>query len=65
MNNTDKLKELFNSIGVLAEMWIITFNQFKSMGLDAGDALNHTRECIPSMMIASMSSKNSEENEVN
>ena len=46
-------------------MWMITFNQFRSMGLDAGDALNHTRECIASMLIASMSSKNSEENEVN
>ena len=33
MNNTDKLKELLNSIGILTEMWIITFNQFKSMGL--------------------------------
>ena len=40
--NNDKVNELINAIGILAELWMITYNGFKRQGLEDSDAITHT-----------------------
>lgn len=46
----EKLMELINGIGMMAELWSITFNSFKKQGLSDKDALKHTKEFMSVMM---------------
>lgn len=46
----EKLKELIDGIGAMAELWTITFRSFKKQGLDNKDALMHTKEFMSVMM---------------
>ena len=39
-----KLKELIDSIGMMTELWMITYEGFKRQGLTETAALLHTRE---------------------
>lgn len=40
----EQLKELINSIGMMTELWMITYEGFKRQGMAEKDALLHTRE---------------------
>lgn len=41
--NGEKLTQLIQGIGVLTELWVITFQSFKSQGMDDVSATRHTK----------------------
>lgn len=41
--NNDLVKQLIQGLGVMTELWAITYNSFKSQGFTNGDAINHTK----------------------
>ena len=41
--NNDQVKQIIQGIGVMTELWMITYNGFKSQGLNDADALSHTK----------------------
>ena len=46
----EKLKELINGIGMMTEVWMISYNGFKNQGMNDKDALIHTKEFMGSFM---------------
>ena len=59
----EKLKSAIIGIGALCETWMLTYNNFIKMGVNAKDALAHTREFMTAFMAASMHNKGGNENE--
>lgn len=51
--NGDKMKEFLTGVGLMTELWMITYNGFKKQGLTDQDALAHTKAFM-SMTIESM-----------
>ena len=41
MNNN--LKSFIDNVGLLCEVWLLTYNKFISQGLNQKDALTHTQ----------------------
>lgn len=39
----DKLLELINGVGAMAELWTISYNSFKKQGFSDDDAITHTK----------------------
>ena len=46
----EKLRDMINGIGIMAELWMIAYNSFKKQGLSDTDALKHTREYMRLMI---------------
>ena len=46
----DGLKSFMTNLGVLCETWMIVYNNFLGLGLNAKDALNHTKEFMNSIV---------------
>lgn len=44
MPNNDAVQELINGIGIMTELWIITYDSFTSHGMNDREAFAHTRE---------------------
>ena len=51
--DNDKVKQLIQGIGLLTELWTITYQGFRQQGLSDAESIKHTRELI-SVMVASM-----------
>lgn len=51
--NGDKMKEFLTGVGLMTELWMITYNGFKKQGLPDQDALAHTKAFM-AMTIESM-----------
>ena len=60
----EKLKELINAVGVMTELWTMTYKNFIDHGYSNTEALTHTREFMAAFMIATVgqAAKNKEEN---
>lgn len=48
--NSDQVRQLIQGIGVMAELWTITFKGFKAQGMGDGEALMHTKAFMSIMM---------------
>lgn len=48
--NTDQVKQLIQNIGLMTEIYMITYGGFKKQGLNDKDALMHTKTLISAMM---------------
>ena len=60
--NNDQVKKLIQGIGVMTELWMITYNGFKKQGLNDSDAIVHTKAFMSVMMNSLMGFNNLEEN---
>lgn len=58
--NNELVNQVIQGIGVMTELWMITYNGFKSQGLTDDDAIGHTKAFM-SIMMASMTGTNSQE----
>ena len=60
----EQLKELIKAIGIMTELWSMTYKNFIDHGYSNAEALTHTREFMAAFMIATMNqpNKNKEEN---
>ena len=59
--NNDKILEIIQSIGVMTDMWIITYNSFMEHGMSNGEAIMHTKALMGSMLESALGNKNTEE----
>lgn len=49
-NSSNMLNDLIQSIGVMSELWMITYNSFKNMKLSDEEAMEHTKACMSAIM---------------
>ena len=57
MMNNDQVNALIKGIGLMTELWMITYNGFKSQGLSNEDAIAHTKSLM-SIMVGSIFENN-------
>ena len=55
-NSSNMLNELIKTIGMMSELWMITYNSFKNMKLSDEEAREHTKACMSVIMHEVMSS---------
>ena len=55
-NSSNMLNELIKTIGMMSELWMITYNSFKNMKLSNEEAMKHTKEYMSAIMHEVMSS---------
>lgn len=48
--NNDQLNSLISGLGMLTELWTITFHGFKQQGLSDPEATMHTKSLMSIMM---------------
>ena len=58
----DGLKAFVNSMGVLCEMWTLTYQNFLKQGMNAKDAMIHTQGFMTALVAASMQNGGGENN---
>lgn len=46
----EKLKEFLLGMGVLTELWVVTYNNFRKQGLSHSEALDHTSAFMKTVM---------------
>lgn len=46
----EKLKEFLLGMGVLTELWVVTYNNFRKQGLSHSEALDHTGAFMKTVM---------------
>ena len=61
--NNDHVKQIIQGIGVMTELWMITYNGFKSQGLNDTDALSHTKAFMSIMVTGLFNNSNNGETE--
>ena len=49
-NSSNMLNELIKTIGIISELWMITYNSFKNMKLSDEEAMEHTKACMSAIM---------------
>lgn len=55
-NSSNMLNELIKTIGMMSELWMITYNSFKNMKLSDEEAMEHTKAYMSVIIHESMSS---------
>lgn len=55
-NSSNMLNELIKTIGMMSELWMITYNSFKNMKLSDEEAMKHTKEYMSVIIHEAMSS---------
>lgn len=50
--NNEQVKQLIQNVGMMTELWVITFNGFVNQGLPEAVALNHTKAFMSAMFEA-------------
>ena len=58
--NNDKVLEIIQSIGVMTDMWIITYRSFTEHGMSNDEAIMHTKALMSSILESALG-KNTEE----
>lgn len=58
--NNDLLNELIKGIGMMTELWLIMFQNFKAQKLSDDEAIQHTKAFM-AVMMESFTRNNSEE----
>lgn len=48
--NNDQIKAIIQGIGVMTEMWYITFNNFKKLGMSLEEATEQTKSFMSIML---------------
>lgn len=48
--NNDQVKQLIQNLGMMAELWSITYQSFRSQGLSHADSITHTKAFMSTMM---------------
>lgn len=48
--NNDYVKQVIQGVGLMAEMWTITYQSFKNQGMNDGDAVMHTKAFMSVML---------------
>ena len=61
--NSEKLKEFMQGIGMMTEVWTISYRGFKTQGLNDEDALKNTRYFMSSLLDSMMRCDNSDQEE--
>lgn len=56
--NNEQVKQLIQNLGVMTELWMITYNGFLSQGLREEAALSHTKAFMSTMVETFISSGN-------
>lgn len=59
--NNEMVKQLIQGIGLMTEIWTMTYNGFVSQGLSHNKAIEHTKAFM-SIMVASIGSNGFEDN---
>lgn len=59
--NNEKVNQIIQGIGVMTELWMITYNGFKSQGLTDDDAIGHTKAFMLIMMTFMTGTNSTEE----
>ena len=59
--NNDKILEIIQSIGVMTDMWIITYRSFMDHDMSNDEAIMHTKALMGSMLESALGNKNTEE----
>lgn len=49
-NSSNMLNELIKTIGMMSELWMITYNSFKNMKLSDEEAMEHTKAFMSAIM---------------
>lgn len=57
--NNDQVNQLIQGVGLISEMWLITYQSFKNQGLNDEAAVIHTK-ALMSIMIESFYGNNQE-----
>ena len=53
--NNDMVNQLIQGIGVMAELWTITFKSFTSQGCEESEAMEHTKAFMSVILTTSLS----------
>ena len=59
--NNDKILEVIQSLGVMTDMWIITYRSFMEHNMTSDEAIMHTKALMSSILESSIGNKNAEE----
>lgn len=55
-NSSNMLNELIKTIGMMSELWTITYNSFKNMKLSDEEVMNHTKAYMSVIIHEAMTS---------
>ena len=58
--NNEKVNELIKGIGLITELWMITYKNFVAQGLSAKEATMQTKEFMAIMMESMIGTNNTE-----
>ena len=50
--SNEQLKDLFNAMGAVAEIWLIVYNSFRQNGMTEQSAIKHTQAFMTAFMIS-------------
>ena len=50
--SNEQLKDLFNTMGAAAEIWLIVYNSFRKNGMTEQSAIKHTQAFMTAFMIS-------------
>lgn len=51
--NNDQIDQLIQGIGIMTDLWVITYQNFKNHGMNDTDAVNNTK-ALMSVMVDSV-----------
>lgn len=58
--NNEQVNQLISGIGLMTELWVITYQGFIKQGMNADEAIMHTK-ALMSIMVESFYGNNQEE----
>ena len=50
--NNEQLKEFFNAIGAMTEIWLMVYNNFRDSRISEQSAIKHTQAFMTAFMIS-------------
>lgn len=48
--NNDQVKQLIQNLGMMAELWSITYQSFRNQGMNHADSMVHTKAFMSAMI---------------
>ena len=60
--NNDQVKAIIQGIGLITEMWYITFNNFKKLGMSLEEATEQTKALVSIMLLENIMENNETNN---
>ena len=59
--NNEQLKEFFNTIGAMTEIWLMVYNSFRDSRMTEQSAIKHTQAFMTAFMISMCKNNKGEE----